>query len=450
MNMGKPTGFLDYTRAEDPEREPIARVRDFDGFHEELSERARRRQGGRCMDCGVPFCQAGITFGGQRLGCPLHNLIPEWNDLVWAGNRDRALSRLLKTNCFPEFTGRVCPALCERACVLGMIDKPVTVRDNELSIIEYAFENDLMAPQPPVTRSGKRIAVIGSGPAGLACAYYLNRRGHTAVVFERDHTPGGLLTYGIPNMKLPKKIVQRRIALMRAEGVEFRTDCEVGKDVSAQELASEFDFAVFCCGAQAPRTVKFPETAKSGVLYSLDYLRGEAAALLGEAAPAVSAEGRHVVVVGAGDSASDCVATAVRQGCRSVVQLIRKPASFYGDRNDYAHEETLSLYGCDIRQFQTQVSHLALDEGGALTGLTACGPDGETALEAELLILASGFSGCSAPSMASFKALQKTGLGVLQAGDMANGSTLVVLAIADGKRAAAEADRALMGYTNIL
>jgi glutamate synthase (NADPH/NADH) small chain len=450
MIVGKPTGFMDYERADNPVRDPLERVRDFDAFHDELSERARRRQGGRCMDCGVPFCQAGITFGGQRLGCPLHNLIPEWNDLVWSGNRERALSRLLKTNCFPEFTGRVCPALCERACVLGMIGQPVTVHDNELSIIEYAFANDLMAPQPPVTRSGKRVAVIGSGPAGLACAYYLNRRGHSVTVFEKDKTPGGLLTYGIPNMKLPKSVVQRRLDLMQAEGVEFCAPCEVGKDVPAEELAKKFDYAVFCCGAQQPRPMKFPEKAKSGVLYSLDFLRGEALEILKEDGPRCTAKGKNVVVVGAGDSASDCVATAVRQGCKSVAQLIRKPASYYGNKNDYAHEETLNLYGRDIRQFETQISHLLLAEDGALRGVTAVCHGEETNLDAELLILASGFTGCPAPSQAAAEALRKTGLGVLTAGDMANGSTLVVLAIADGKRAAAEVDKALMGYTNIL
>ena len=450
MILGKPTGFLDYERQDDPEREPRERVQDFASFRGELSERSRRRQGGRCMDCGVPFCQAGITFGGQRLGCPLHNLIPEWNDLVWTGNRERALSRLLKTNCFPEFTGRVCPALCEKACICGMIGRPVTVRDNELSIIEYAFENDLMLPQPPATRSGKRVAVVGSGPAGLACAYYLNRRGHSVTVFERDKTPGGLLSYGIPNMKLPKKVVRRRLELMAAEGVVFRAGCEVGKDVTAKALAKDFDFAVFCCGAQQPRQMRFPEEAKSGVLYALDYLRDEAAGELGERAPVFSAAGKNVVVVGAGDSASDCIATALRQGCKSAAQLIRKPSAFYGNRNDYAHEETLALCGGDIRRFETQVSHLQLDENGALTGVTAVCRGEEASLPAELLILASGFSGCRAESLAAVQACRKAGLPVLTAGDMDAGSTLVVLAIASGKQAAADADRALMGYTNIL
>ena len=450
MTMGKPTGFLEYERAEDPERGAAERLGDFDSFRGELPERGRRRQGGRCMDCGVPFCQAGITFAGQRLGCPLYNLIPEWNDLVWSGNRERALSRLLKTNCFPEFTGRVCPALCEHACILGMIGKPVTVRDNELSIIEYAFENDLMAPQPPATRSGKRIAVVGSGPAGLACAYYLNRRGHSVTVFERDRTPGGLLSYGIPNMKLPHEVVRRRIRLMEAEGVEFRTGCAVGREQRAEALAEDFDLAVFCCGAQRPREMRFPETPAGGVVYSLEYLRGEAACQLGEGPLSPDAKGKNVVVVGAGDSASDCVATALRQGCRSAAQLIRKPASFYGNRNDYAHEEALAALGRDVRQFETQISHLKLDENGALAGVTAVSGGEERELPAELLILASGFAGCESEALEAEDALRKTGLPVLRAGDMQNGSTLVVLAIADGKRAAAEADRALMGYTNIL
>ncbi|MEA4965073.1 MAG: glutamate synthase subunit beta [Oscillospiraceae bacterium] len=447
--MGKPTGFLEDTRQEGPQREPLSRVRDWEEFHGALSERSRRRQGGRCMDCGVPFCQAGIVFDGQRLGCPLHNLIPEWNDLVYRGNPERALSRLLKTNCFPEFTSRVCPALCERACVCGMNGEPVTVRDNERAIIDYAFSNDLMAPQPPQVRSGKRVAVVGSGPAGLAAAYYLNRRGHSVTVFERDKTPGGLLTYGIPNMKLPKEVVRRRVRLMELEGVEFRTGCEVGVDVAPEALAESYDLTVLCCGAQEPRRLEFPEKAAHGVCYALDYLKTAAGALLGEAPLSVTAAGKRVVVVGAGDSAADCIATALRQGCKEVAQLIRKPAAFYGG-GDYAHEEATALYGRDIREFETQVTHLRLDADGALAGVvSACGGE-EREREAELLILASGFSSSTPSALHAAEALRQCGAEVLTAGDLCGGASLVVLAIAGGKQAAAEADRRLMGYTNIL
>lgn len=447
--MGKPTGFLEDARREAPERDPLARQQDWNDFHGTLSDRSRRKQGGRCMDCGVPFCQAGIVFDGQRLGCPLHNLIPEWNDLTFLGNPERALSRLLKTNCFPEFTSRVCPALCERACVCGMIGEPVTVRDNERAIIDYAFANDLMVPVTPQVRSGKRVAVVGSGPAGLAAAYYLNRRGHSVTVFERDRSPGGLLTYGIPNMKLPKDVVSRRIQLMEQEGVQFQTGQELGVNLKAEVLANEFDLTILCCGAQQPRKLTFPETPQSGVYYALDYLKDAAMAQLGEKPLARSAKGRRVVVVGAGDSAADCIATALRQGCERVSQLIRKPSAYYGGGHDYAHAETTARYGRDIREFETQISHLQLDEQGALTGLTTVCGGTQQDRDADLLIIASGFTGAESAATEALTTLQQLEADCLTAGDMQEGASLVVLAIRSGKKAAAEADRRLMGYTNI-
>lgn len=444
--MGKPTGFLDYARMDCPARSAEARVADWAPLDLPLSEKNRRRQSGRCMDCGVPFCQAGVTFDGALLGCPLHNLIPEWNDLLWNGNYEGALQRLLKTSPFPEFTARVCPALCEKACVCGRVSQPVTVRENELAIIEYAFENDLMQPMPPAARSDKRIAVVGSGPAGLPAAYYLNRRGHHVTVFERDPLPGGLLTYGIPEMKLPKRIVARRISLLEQEGVVFRTNCCVGRDLSPEALAAEFDLAIFCCGAQQPRPLPFAEAG--GVFYALDYLRASAQALLAQAGPAVTAAGKHVVLVGAGDSASDCISVALRQGCRSLTQLIRKPRTASTEKRDHAHEEAEAVFGADIRRYETQIDSLSCGTDGAVSAVTLR-ESGEQ-LPCDLLLLASGFSGCEAASLEACEAVRQTGVPVLTAGDMASGASLVVLAIASGKQAAARADASLMGYTNIL
>ena len=444
--MGKATGFMEYERLELPLRDPAERVKDYAPLQLPVSDKNRRRQSGRCMDCGVPFCQAGVEFEGQFLGCPLHNLIPEWNDLLYSGNYPAALARLLKTNCFPEFTGRVCPALCERACTCGMIGQSVTIHDNERAIIDYAFDNDLMQPVLPAAHSGKTVAVVGSGPAGLAAAYYLNRRGHQVTVFERDSVPGGLLSYGIAPMKLPQAVVERRVRLMQDEGVSFQTNCDVGRDVSAAFLQG-FDLVIFACGAQKPRALSWPTQAKSGVYYALDFLKAASEARLEGLESEITAKGKSVVIVGAGDSASDCVAICLRQGCRDIHQLIRRPASSYPGALDYAHEESQAVFGRDIRRFETQIEDLVCGEDGGLTAVRTVA--GET-LEAQLLIIASGFSGCEDYALDAYEALKAAGVPVLQAGDMACGASLVVHAIASGKKAAAEADRRLMGYTNIL
>lgn len=442
--MGKPTGFLDYPRQEARHRDARTRIRDYAPIDAPLPATARKRQAGRCMDCGVPFCQAGIVLSGARLGCPLHNLIPEWNESLWQGDYPTAVQRLLKTNCFPEFTSRVCPALCERACTCGMIGSSVAVRDNERAIIDFAFENDLMQPQPPACRSDKRIAVVGSGPAGLAAAYYLNRRGHTVTVFERDTLPGGLLTYGIAPMKLPQDVVARRVRLMQQEGVEFVTNCAITPDAAAKQLDG-YDLVILACGAQKPRPLTWPDMPKTGILYALSFLKPANLAAMDGSESSQSARGKNVIIIGAGDSASDCLAMALRQGCRSVRQLVRRPAADYPQKPDYAHEEALAAFGADVRQFSTQVTALEADDTGALRAVVTSG--GET-LPCELLILASGFSGCDDTAAALQAALPNTP--TLTAGDMANGASLVVLAIASGKQAAAEADCQLMGYTNIL
>ena len=444
--MGKKTGFMDYSRVGHKERPIEERVHDFNEFNISLPTVERARQGGRCMDCGVPFCQSGIVFYGKRMGCPLHNLIPEWNDMIYEGNREHALSRLLKTAPFPEFTGRVCPALCEVGCNCKDVGGSVTIRDNELYIIEYAFQNGMMEPRPPKKRSDKHVAVVGSGPAGLAAAYWRNKRGHNVEVYERDHKPGGLLMYGIPNMKLDKSVVARRISLMEAEGIVFHCGVNVGKDITVEQLAQQFDCVILCCGAQKPREVRFEGEAK-GVYYALDYLKPVVQQQVREIASAPTAKDKHVIVIGNGNTASDCVATAVRQGCQSVTQIIRKPESAYGPEVDYAHAETEFLFGKDIRVFESNVKKVIADDNGDLTAVELSVAGEVQTIPADMLLIASGFSGTEDQNTAMFKA-DTTGK-VLQAGDMKNGATLVVLALADGAEAAAKADEMLMGYTSL-
>ncbi len=270
--MGKPSGFLEYQRTNNPGELPKERIAHWGEFHPRLPRDDRRRQAARCMECGVPFCQSGAMLGGMVSGCPLHNLIPEWNDLIYMGNFGHAVARLLKTNNFPEFTGRVCPALCEAACTCGLNGDPVTIKENELGAIEDAWEAGLIQPRPPANRTDKRVAVVGSGPSGLAVADQLNRRGHQVTVFERSDRPGGLLMYGIPNMKLEKEIVLRRVTLMEAEGVEFRTGVNVGVDLSPKELLAEYDAVVLCCGASRPRDLTVPGREGEGVYFSVDLL----------------------------------------------------------------------------------------------------------------------------------------------------------------------------------
>ena len=318
--MGQPDGFLQYTREGNPAQSPAERVRHWNEFHPMLPEAERRRQAARCMECGVPFCQSGVTLNGMVTGCPLHNLIPEWNDLVYTGNFDLAYERLRKTNNFPEFTGRVCPALCEAACTCGLHGEAVSVRENELAIAEAAYTQGQAVPRPPKARTGKRVAVVGSGPAGLAAADQLNRRGHCVTVFERADRPGGLLMYGIPNMKLPKEIVARRIKLMTGEGVVFRTGADVGRDIPAARLLEDFDAVVLCCGAKKARDLAVSGREARGVHFAVDFLSAATRSLLDSGLADgnyVSAKGKHVVVVGGGDTGNDCVGAAVRMGCRA-------------------------------------------------------------------------------------------------------------------------------------
>ena len=464
--MGKITGFLEFLRKDDPQRPPLERVGDWDEFHLPLPDGVRKQQGGRCMNCGVPFCQTGMLYEGKTFGCPLHNLIPEWNDMIWSGNRSHALSRLLKTNNFPEFTGRVCPAPCERACICGQYGGAVSIRDNELCIIEDAFSAKIMKRRRPPQWSGKKVAVVGSGPAGLAAADQLNHRGHSVTVVEREAHPGGLLTYGIPGMKLPKDIVQRRIDLMCDEGVSFVTGVDAAQPKVAKRLLEEYDAVILCCGAEQPRPLGIDTSGVSGVFFGTEYLKSavERQVFRVESPVVPSAGGKDVVIVGTGDTAADCVATALRQGCKSVTQLVRRSQQDYLDSAGtlpatYAHEEAAALFGADPRRFGVQVQSLSAETGGALTGVVTT--DGDT-LPCQLLIGATGFSGCAGNVCDAFGVDHEktvlTGTGrfstnvdkVFAAGDMRRGASLVVWAIAEGRAAAAEVDQYLIGYTNLV
>ncbi len=488
--MGKPTGFLEFGRKNEKAQAPLERIRHFREFHLPLSREERREQGARCMECGVPFCQSGAMLEGMVSGCPLRNLIPEWNDLIYTGNFDRALERLLKTNSFPEFTGRVCPALCEAACTCGLYDDPVTVKANELCVIEEAFSRGLMAPRPPKTRTGKKVAVVGSGPAGLAVAVRLNSRGHSVTVFERSDRPGGLLMYGIPNMKLEKSVIERRIALMRDEGIEFTLNADVGRGLSAEDLRRDFNAVVLCVGAGEPRDLSVPGRMAAGARFAVEYLTDSTKALL-DGLPNQTAKDKDVVVVGGGDTGNDCVGTAIRQGCRSVIQLemMPSPPERRGENNpwpqwprvkktDYGQEEATALFGSDPRRYQTTVKEILSDEGGAIravvtvalearreepTGRTVMAeiPGSEEELPCQLLLIAAGFTGPQSYIAQAFdletdsRGNLKTDNyatsvpGVFAAGDARRGQSLVVWAIREGQECARAIDQFLMGYTNL-
>lgn len=444
--MGKPTGFIDYARCRAADRPADERINDFAWIHRSLDSAARKEQAARCMDCGVPFCQTEMKQQGQQaVGCPLRNLIPQWNEQLYNDNLPLALERLLKTNCFPEFTGYVCPAPCERACSCRKSTGSVSINDNERYIIDTAFEQGLMQPRVPSCRSGKRVAVVGSGPAGLSVAHLLNQRGHQVVVFEREASAGGLLVYGIPSMKLPYEVVERRIELMKAEGVEFRCGVNVGEDLRFEELTGAYDAVVVAVGAQKPREVPFEGSAQ-GVCYALEYMgavtrwqRGEDAL-----ADAFNAAGKSVAIVGAGNSANDCIATALRQGCTDVVQIIRRPASDYGAATDYAHEEAYAKFGRDIRRFQSNVVRVVPDENGQLASLELSTADSAQSVPAQMLVIASGFTGAEDTVT---RAIPRDADNLFYAGDMELGASLVVRAMAHARQTARVVDVFLNGYS---
>lgn len=485
--MGKPTGFMEFDRQMNPSVEPKERIQNFDEFHPPLSKQARCEQGARCMDCGVPFCQSAVAFGRAVSGCPLHNLIPEWNDALYKGDWAHALSRLLKTDNFPEFTGRVCPALCEAACTCGLHDQPVTIRENELAIVENGFAQGYIRPQPPAVRSKKKVAVVGSGPAGLAAADMLNKRGHWVTIYEKNDRPGGLLMYGIPNMKLDKKIVKRRTDLMLQEGITFVCGAEIGKTKKAAELLQEYDAVLLCCGAENPRDLAVAGRDSQGVHFAVDFLTANTKHLL-DGTAFIDARGKDVVIVGGGDTGNDCVGTCIRQGCKSVVQLEMMPKAPdqrtphnpwpqwpFVSKTDYGQQEAIAVFGHDPRVYQTTIKEVLADEDNCVQQVVTVQvafEDGklqqvagsEKTLACQLLIIAAGFTG-SRPCIAQEFGVDldvRTNIqtavdgyatsvpGVFAAGDVRRGQSLVVWAIAEGRAAAREVDAYLMGYTDMI
>ena len=480
--MGRPDGFMIYERKEQPALSPGQRLRDFHEFHASLSETQRREQAARCMNCGVPLCQSAMVLGCMVSGCPLHNLIPEWNDELYHGNDEDALARLLATNPFPEFTGRVCPALCEKACICGMNGDPVTIRENELSIIEKAFAEERMKPAVPV-RSGKKAAVVGSGPSGLAAAWAMNRMGHEVHVYERDDRAGGLLMYGIPNMKLEKQIVERRVALMVQEGIVFHLCCDVGKDINPAQLYEEYDAVALCCGARAARDLKGEGRDGGQIVFAVDFLSALTRSLddpqAAKAIPAV--KDRHIVVVGGGDTGNDCVGSCIRLGCAGVTQLEMMPAlpkeRAAGNpwpqwprvlKTDYGQEESIARFGHDPRIYQTTIQRF-LREDGVLHAVETVDlrfdAQGMHVVEgsarqrkADLVIIAAGFTGMETyvsdafalPLSPRHTAKTEAGTylidaekGLFAAGDAKRGPSLVVWAIHEGLACAEQIDRYL-------
>jgi glutamate synthase (NADPH/NADH) small chain len=491
--MGKPTGFIEYLRELPVDRAPSQRIADWKEFHPHLEEKRLRQQGARCMDCGVPFCHTGTLISGMASGCPINNLIPEWNDLVFRGLWREALDRLHMTNNFPEFTGRVCPAPCEGSCVLGINDPPVTIKNIEAEIIDRGWEEGWVLPEAPKARTGKRIAVIGSGPAGLAAAEQLNRAGHLVTVLERDDRPGGLLMYGIPNMKLDKRsVVMRRLELMEQSGIKFICNANVGDNVEAQLLLRDFDATVLCTGATQPRDLAVEGRDLAGVHFAMDYLTASTKSLLdsGPDAAPIHARGKDVVVIGGGDTGTDCVGTAMRQGCRSLLQLeimARPPLERAADnpwpewpkvyKLDYGQEEAAAKFGGDPRTYLTTVKRFEGDAAGRLEAIVTVQvkwernekglfgpvevPGTEQRRPVQLALLAMGFLGPEQPLLADLgiecdprsnvraeHGRFATNLtGVFAAGDCRRGQSLVVWAINEGRGAARECDRFLMGRT---
>ena len=494
--MGKPTGFMEYDRKTARAIAPAERIRHFNEFHIPLTKGQQKLQGARCMNCGVPFCQAGVDIMGLTSGCPLHNLVPEWNDLIYTENWEEAYSRLIKTNNFPEFTARVCPALCEAACTCGHYGDAVSVKENELGIIENAYEAGYAKARPPRVRTGKSVAVIGSGPAGLAAADQLNKRGHTVTVYERDDRPGGLMMYGIPNMKLEKTVIDRKIRIMEEEGVLFQLGVNAGSDVKAAKLLKEYDAVLLACGAKTPRDIKVPGRDAKGIYFAVEYLSATTKSLLNSGLKDkqyISAKGKKVIIIGGGDTGNDCVGTALRHGAASVLQIemMPKPPIVRTEENawpqwpkvlktDYGQEEAIAVFGHDPRVYETTVKEFLKDKNGNVTAVKTVKleqkkdektgrmvmeevPGSEGELDADLVLIAAGFLGAEKYVADAFSVALNERMNVATdagtyatnvkkvfvAGDMHRGQSLVVWAIREGLEAAREIDESLLGYSGL-
>ena len=483
--MGKPTGFLEIEREDLNDELPSERVKHWNEFHKPMSHKAVQNQAARCMDCGVPFCHTGSDLPSGASGCPVYNLIPDWNDMLYKGQWEKAFKLLLKTNNFPEFTGRVCPAPCEGACVLGINEPPVTIKNHEYSIIEYAFEQGWVSPRIPANRSGKKIAIIGSGPAGLAAADELNQMGHMVTVYERANRAGGLLMYGIPNMKLDKqKVVERRLEIMQSEGIEIITGVEVGKDISSEELNSKYDSTILATGSTVPRDLPVEGRDLDGVYFAMDFLTQNTQSLLDsnlQDGNYINAKDKNVVVIGGGDTGTDCVATALRHGCKSIQQLeiMTMPPESRSDNNpwpeypkiyklDYGQQEAEAKQGSDPREYvvmtkkfegnngqltevvTTQIEWVS--KGGRMIPQEVAGT--EKTMPADLVFLAMGFTGPEQGILkqakinisekgtidAEYGKFETNVEGVFAAGDCRRGQSLVVWAINEGRAVAKVCD----------
>jgi glutamate synthase (NADPH/NADH) small chain len=492
--MGKPTGFIEYLRELPLDRTALERIKDWNEFHLHLDEKKLQDQGARCRDCGVPFCHTGTLISGMASGCPINNLIPEWNDLVYRGLWREALERLHKTNNFPEFTGRVCPAPCEGSCVLGISSPPVTIKNIECSIIDKGWEEGWVTPEVPAVRTGKKVAVIGSGPAGLSAAAQLNRAGHSVTVFERADRIGGLLMYGIPNMKLDKKTVLRRVDLLAKEGVTFLVNTEVGKNYPAEKLLKEFDATVICTGATKGRDLHIEGRELKGIHFAMEFLQANTRNVLDphQSNQHISAKGKPVVVIGGGDTGTDCVGTSMRHGCTELAQLeiLPQPALERAKDNpwpewpkvyklDYGQEEAKAKFGADPRVYLTTATKFVGDEHGHVREVHTVKiewqknekgqfvpkevPGTHKAVPAKLVLLAMGFLGPEQPlleqlgvtrdarsnAQADYGKFSTNVKGVFAAGDARRGQSLVVWAFNEGRAAARECDRYLMGRTDL-